>query len=248
MKYLAALLGAVLLGLPVALATGAAAQALQPDPDPIATAGLIYPGVPLQADLDPFPHDEPAWRSFMMARNPQSPHVAPLTPAQPDQAAARARASAAGWRTTDGPPLTHAFAATKGDVSLDVYDDWVVVHKHPAWWVTTLTVAAGLAGAALGAWLTLAAVRLSRQKTPRSRTVIRETAVVGAALLLPLLAQTVFKLLGVVEPPLPYTAQLIVALARWPAVLGILLLAAAVVALRHAPAVPAPAPERVPAG
>ncbi|MDY7089312.1 MAG: hypothetical protein SYR96_29920, partial [Actinomycetota bacterium] len=64
--------------------------------------------------------------------------------------------------------------------------------------------------------------------------------VVGVALLVPLLAQTTLDLLGVANPPLPYPAVLIVDLARWPAVPGILLLAAALIALRHASGPPRP--------
>ncbi|MDY7090736.1 MAG: hypothetical protein SYR96_37305, partial [Actinomycetota bacterium] len=213
MKYLLALLGAVLFGLPAALATRSAAESVQADPDPIAAAQVVHPGVPLQADLDPFPDEAPAWRSFLMARETHPPMVAPRSPVALDTGAARARASAAGWQTTDGLPGSYAFTAVKGDVALEVHPGWTVVLKRPAWWVTTLTVLAGLAGAALGAWLTMRARRLARVKNPRSRTAIRETAVVGVALLVPLLAQTTLDLLGVANPPLPYPAVLIVDLA-----------------------------------
>ncbi|MBL7258589.1 hypothetical protein [Paractinoplanes lichenicola] len=235
MKYFLALLGAVLFGLPIALLAHSGAEALQPDPDPRTAAAVVYPGQALAVEEDPFRADQAAWLRFMMARETGAPMVTSAPPAPVDTAAARARADAAGWQTADGPPDMYDFEATKGDVRLLVYSDFTNVLKQDAWWVTALTILAGLAGAALGAWLTLAARRLSQRKTPRTRTVIRETAVVGAALLFPVLVQTVLKLFGVAEPALPYSAQLLIELARWPAVLGLLLLAAAVLALRYAP-------------
>ncbi|GAB2622284.1 hypothetical protein Aab01nite_76440 [Paractinoplanes abujensis] len=235
MKYFLALLGAVLFGLPGALLAHTGAETRQADPDPRAAAAVVYPGQALAVEEDPFRVDQAAWLRFMMARETRAPMVGPAPPATADVAAARARADAAGWHTADGPPDMYDFEATKGDVRLLVYRDFTNVVKQDAWWVTALTVLGGLAGAALGAWLTLAAWRSSRRRTPRSRTVIRETAVVGAALLLPLLAQTGLKLFSVTEPDLPYSAQLLIELARWPAVLGLLLLAAAVLTLRYAP-------------
>ncbi|MBM2614703.1 hypothetical protein JIG36_03935 [Actinoplanes sp. LDG1-06] len=234
MKIVLALLGAVLFGLPAALLGRGVAEAGQPDPDPAATVAVLYPGQAIAVEKDPFRADQAAWLRFMMDRRDGAPMAAPSPNAPLDTTTARARVEAEGWQTSDGPPDTYAFSATRGEVRLDVYSDFTTVHKQAAWWVIALTIVAGLAGAVLGAWLTLSARRLARHKTPRSRTVIRETAVVGVALLVPLLVQTALNLFGVVDLTLPYSAQLLVELARWPAVLGILLLAATLLTLRVA--------------
>ncbi|MBU2664088.1 hypothetical protein KOI35_11355 [Actinoplanes bogorensis] len=230
-KVLLALLGAAVLALPAALVAQSVASAVQPDLDPITTAAAVYPGAALQADADPFANDRPAWLNFMTAREPGQPYVAPSDKTTPDAEAARAQ----GWQIGPGLTDSYRFSATKGDARLDVYDDFTIVLKQDAWWVTALALLAGLLGAALGGWLALSAGRLVRAKTPRSRTVIRETAVVGLALLVPVLAQTILKLFHADTPNLPYSAQLLLELARWPAVLGVLVLAAAVAAVRWAP-------------
>ena len=234
MKIVLAVLAAVVLGLPAALVTRTAAEALQPDPDPAAAAAVIYPGVPMNVEDDPFVVDEPGWLRFMMARGAGSPHAAPRDPVTVPAAEARARAEAAGWRLEDGLPDSYEFAAVKGGARMDVYDSFLVVHKAAAWWVLALAVLGGLLGAALGAWLALRAARLLRQKSPRSRTAIRETAVVGVALIGPALAQSLVQLSGATDLPLPYSATLLLDYARWPAALGVLVLAGALVALRFA--------------
>lgn len=236
-----------LLGIAMALLVFRAGEAVQPAPDTAAIGALVYPGAAVATSSDAFGDDRPAWRAFMAAEDGPAgmrvgPRVQPTGAVASLIAATRARVDAAGWRTGDGEPDSRAFSAARGDARFDFYaydtdpgglDTFTVVRKRPAAWVVTLTVAAGLAAAALGWRLGLVGARRIRTIGAGARTAIRETVVVGLALTLPAVVQTVFVLSGhsTSELPLPQWASLLLDYARWPAALGLLLLLAAAAGL-----------------
>ncbi len=246
MRLVLALVAAVLLGVSAAALTRHAAEALQDAPDTGAIAAVVYPGAAVAVDDDPTPRFEPAWRGFLMARDTAparhiTPRDRPAGPAAPLVTATRDRLAAAGWRTADGVPSSRAYSANRGGTQVDFYaydtdtglDTFAVVRRVPGWWANRLAVAGGLLGALAGAALAHWATRRWRDRTPRTRTVLRETTVVGGALVLPAVVQTAVHLSGWSGPAggVPYSPYLILEFARWPALLGVPLLAATVVAL-----------------
>jgi membrane protein YqaA with SNARE-associated domain len=118
------------------------------------------------------------------------------------------------------------------DMDPDGLSTFAAVGREPDWWVNRASVAGGLLGALAGWWLARWARRCFAEKNPRFRTAIRETAVIGVALVSPALVQSALRWSGSSwEPAGSYSVTLLLGYARWPAALGVLLLAGAVVAL-----------------
>jgi hypothetical protein len=236
---LTALVAAALVGLPAALAAAHLARSAQTEPDARAVAAAVYPGVPAEVDDDPFRADDtPAWLRFMNGRtDAAAPSVSPRDqPAGTEQgliAATRDRLATDGWRIGPGITDSYAFTATRGHTEVEFYawdsdpdglSTWAEIGTVPAWWVTAVAILAGLAGTAFGGWLIRAGVRRLRERSPRARTVIRETVVVGVVLVVPALIQaTGWEPAG--------TASVLIAYARWPALLGLLSMVAVAVTL-----------------
>ncbi|MET0425062.1 MAG: hypothetical protein ABW046_14350 [Actinoplanes sp.] len=226
---LAAAFAAVLVGLPAALSAAHLARSAQPEPDPQAVAAAVYPGVPAEVNAA---GDTPGWLGFMNGRtHDAAPSVAPqVQPAGTEQAliaATRDRLAANGWRIGPGLADSYAFVATRDHTEVEFYawdtdpdglSTWAQVSKVPAWWVTAVAVLAGLTGTAFGGWLVLAGMQRLRERSPRARTAIRETMVVGLVLVVPALIQAT----GVETP-----GSVLIAYARWPGLLGLLLILAA---------------------
>ena len=246
MKGLLALVAALLLGLPAALLARDAAGALQTAPDPVAVGAVVYPGAPLVVTADPFASDRPAWLRFMMAQNrapaPEvRPRNRPAGTAPPLIQATRQRLAAAGWEIEEGIPDSLAFAATKDDVRVAFYafdmdpvglDTFTTVSTQPSWWTQRAALGGGVLGALAGIWLARWARRRFATKQARARTAIRETTVVGVALVVPALVQSVVRWSGTTwEPAGSSSVTLVLGYARWPAALGVALLAGTVVAL-----------------
>ena len=246
MKGLLALVAALLLGLPAALLARDAAGALQTAPDPVAVGAVVYPGAPLVVTADPFASDRPAWLRFMMAQNrapaPEvRPRNRPAGTAPPLIQATRQRLAAAGWEIEEGIPDSLAFAATKDGVRVAFYafdmdpvglDTFTTVSTQPSWWTQRAALGGGVLGALAGIWLARWARRRFATKQARARTAIRETTVVGVALVVPALVQSVVRWSGSTwEPAGSSSVTLVLGYARWPAALGAVLLVGAVVAL-----------------
>ncbi|XVU28929.1 hypothetical protein ACQPZJ_18270 [Actinoplanes sp. CA-054009] len=235
------LLAAVLIGLPAALAAGYAARTAQPGPDPAAVGAVVYPGAPVAVDDDPAGYaGRSAFLRFMNntwgdAGSSVAPRHQPTGSPERLIAETRARLSADGWRIGPGRTDSYAFTAAKGPAAISFYaadfdpiglNTWTSVTKRPAWWVVAADVAGGLAGAVLGGLLGLWAMRRWEARAPRARSAVGVTAFVGVLLVLPAYVQAS----GL---SVPDNFSLIISYARWPALLGIVLLATALGGLRR---------------
>ncbi|MEV4637740.1 hypothetical protein AB0J80_10340 [Actinoplanes sp. NPDC049548] len=226
-----------------------AAGTLAPAPDLGAVAAVAYPGTPVSTEPDFFPaDDEPAWLRLLNARDDREPTsmISPQGPTtgavEPYRAQARTAIAAAGWTIGAGiPDGGMAFSATKGGVRFALHADpadgggistFVVVERLQPWWVTMVALLCGLAGAWLGWTVTGWAARRAAERGDRTRASVRELTLVALVLLVPLWVRTVLQLAGdafgtrPVELPV---GDLLLALARWPAAVAVLMLTAALV-------------------